>query len=78
MRFSSGSGTTPVHNIAKFSSNSGKVHFGRLVHLLRYIRDNKTLGFNYYANINDVPLSDLLRQSNINTDNQFMDSSGSS
>ena len=33
-----------VHKLAKFSANPGKVHFEGLVHLLRYIRDNKTLG----------------------------------
>ena len=33
-----------VHKSAKFSANPGKVHFEGLVHLLRYIRDNKTLG----------------------------------
>ena len=35
------------HNLAKFSANTGKVHFEGLVHLLRYIRDNKTLGVKY-------------------------------
>ena len=35
-----------VHKLAKFSSNPGKVHFEVLVHLLRYIRDNKTLVLN--------------------------------
>ena len=33
-----------VHKLAKFSENPGKVNFEGLVHLLRYIRDNKTLG----------------------------------
>ena len=33
-----------VHKLAKFSDNPGKLHFEGLVHLLRYIRDNKTLG----------------------------------
>ena len=33
-----------VHKLAKFTANPGKVHFEGLVHLLRYIRDNKTLG----------------------------------
>ena len=33
-----------VHKLAKFSANPGKVHFEGLVHLLGYIRDNKTLG----------------------------------
>ena len=33
-----------VHKLAKFSANTGKVHFEGLVHLLRYIWDNKTLG----------------------------------
>ena len=33
-----------VHKLANFSSNPGKVHFEVLVHLLRYIRYNNTLG----------------------------------
>ena len=33
-----------VHKLAKFSSNSGKVHFEVLIRLLRYIRKDKTLG----------------------------------
>ena len=33
-----------VHKLANFSENPGKVHFEGLIHLLRYIRDNKTLG----------------------------------
>ena len=33
-----------VHKLAKFSANPSKVHFEGLVHLLRYIKDNKTLG----------------------------------
>ena len=67
-----------VHKLAKFSANPGKVHFEGLVHLLRYIRDNKTLGLKYYADMNDAPVSDLLRQASINTDNQLMDFSDSS
>ena len=35
--------------------------------------DNKTLGLNYYADINDAPLSDLLTQASIKTKNQLMD-----
>ena len=49
-----------------------------MVHILRYIRDNNTLGSKYYAVMNDATLSDLLRQASINTDNQltaFYDSS---
>ena len=61
-----------VHKLAKFSSNPGKVNFEVLVHLLIYIRDNKTLGLNYYANMKDAPLSDLLRQASINTENKLM------
>ena len=33
-----------VHKLEKFSANPGKVHFEVLVHVLRYIRENKTLG----------------------------------
>ena len=54
-----------VHNLAKFSSNPGKVHFEGLVHLLRYIRDNKTLGLKYYSDMKDSTLSDLLIQASI-------------
>ena len=66
-----------VHKLAKFSANTGKVHFEGLVHLLRYIRDNNTLGLKYYANLNDAPVTDLLRQANIKTNNNLMEFSDS-
>ena len=62
-----------VHKLEKFSANPGKVHFEVLVHLLRYIRDNNTLGLKYYAGFNDAPVTDLLRQANIKTKNHLMD-----
>ena len=61
-----------VHKLAKRSSNPSKVQFGVLVHLLRYIRDNKNLGLNYYSKIEDAFMSDILRQVSINTNNQLM------
>ena len=67
-----------VHKLAKFSANPGKVHFEGLVHLLRYIRDNKTLGLKYYSDLNDAPITDLLRQANIKTKNHLMAFSDSS
>ena len=67
-----------VHKLANFSSNPGKVHFEGLIHLLRYIRENKTLGLKYYADLNDATVTDLLRRSNIKTKNHLMDFSGSS
>ena len=67
-----------VHKFAKFSANPGKVHFEGLVHLLRYIRDKKALGLKYYADLNDAPVTDLLRQSDINTKKHLMDFSDSS
>ena len=67
-----------VHKLEKFSSNRGKLHFEGLVYLLRYTRDIKTLGLNYYAYINDATVSDLLRQTIIKTENQFMAFSDSS
>ena len=36
------------------------------------------MGLKYYANTNDVPVSDLLRQASINTQNQLMAFYGSS
>ena len=59
----------PMHKLAKFSSNPGKVHFEGLVHLLSYITENNTLGLKYYADMNDAPVSDMLRKVIIKTDN---------
>ena len=67
-----------VHKLAKFSSNPGKVHFEGLVHLLWYIRYNNTLGLKCYADMNDAPVSEQLRQASINTKNQYMALSDSS
>ena len=67
-----------VHNMAKFSSNNGKVHFEVLVKLLRYIRDNKNSGMKYYAKIEDAIISGILIQSIINTENQLIVLSDSS
>ena len=62
-----------LHKLATFSSNPGKVHFECLVHLLRYIRDNNNLVLKYYADMNDAPVSDILRQASIKTEKQLMD-----
>ena len=67
-----------VHKLAKFPENPGKVHFEGLVNLLIYIRDNNTLGLKYYADLNDAPVTDLLRQDSIKTNNQLMAFSDSS
>ena len=67
-----------VHKLAKFSANPGKVHFEGLVHLFRYIMDNKTLVLKYYAYMNDAPVSDILRQAKIKTDNHLIYFSDSS
>ena len=67
-----------VHKLANFSENPSKVHFEGLIHLLRYIRYNKTLGFKYYGDLNDASVTDLLRQANIKTRNSLMDFSDSS
>ena len=56
----------------KVLSNTSKVHFEGLVHMLRYIRDTKHLGLKYYTNKEDAPLFDLLRQTIIKTENQLM------
>ena len=61
-----------VHKLAIFSENPGKVHFEVFIHLLRYIRENKTLGLKYYADLNDAPVTDILRQANIKTKNHLM------
>ena len=67
-----------MHKLEKFSANPGKVNFKRLVHILRYIRDHKTLGLKYYFDINDAPVSELLRQATFKTETRLMDFSDSS
>ena len=67
-----------VYKLAKFSENPVKVHFEGLIHFLRYIRDNNTLGLKYYADMNDAPVTDILRQANIKTKNHLMGFSNSS
>ena len=61
-----------LHKLEIVSANPGKVHFEGLIHLLRYIRDNKTLGLKYYADLNDEPVTDILRQANIEAKNHLM------
>ena len=67
-----------VHKLATFLLDPGKVRFDLLVHLLIYMSENKTLVFNYYADVKDAPLYNLLRKANIKTDNQLMAFSDSS
>ena len=62
-----------VHKLAKFSANPDKVHFEGFVHLLGYISDNKTLGLKDYVDMNDAPVTYLLRQASIKTENHLMD-----
>ena len=64
--------SSSLQKISKFSSNTGKFHFEGLVYLSRYIRDNITLGLKYFTNTKDTPLSDLLIQPSIKTENQLM------
>ena len=39
---------------------------------MSYIRHTKPLGLNYYSDMNDAPVSDMLIQAIIKTDNQLM------
>ena len=54
-----------VHKLEKFSIKPGKVQSEGLIHLLIDIRENKTLGLKYYGDMNDAPVTDLLRQASI-------------
>ena len=56
----------------KVLSNPGKVKFGGLTQLLRYVRENKNSDLTYYAKIEDTTLSDLLRQDIIMPEKQLM------
>ena len=67
-----------VHKLEFFSANPGKVYFEGLIKFLKYIRDNNNLGLKEYADINDAPVTDILRQANIKTKNHLMAFSDSS
>ena len=67
-----------MHKLTRFSANPGKLRFDIFVHLLRYIRCNKPLGLKYYSDMNDAPVSDMLSQASIKTENRLMDFSDSS
>ena len=41
-------------------------------------KGNTTFGLNYYSDMNDAPVTDLLRQASIKTENNLMDFSDSS
>ena len=43
-----------------------------MVHILKYIRNNKTLGLKYYDDMKDAPSSELLRQASIKAENKLM------
>ena len=42
------------------------------MHLLGYIKDNKTLVFSYYADMKGEPLSEMLEKSDIKTENNLI------
>ena len=67
-----------VHKLVNFSADPGKLNFEGLVHLLIYIRYNKNLGLKYYVDLNDAPVTDILRKDSIKTKNYLMDFSDSS
>ena len=61
-----------AHKLEDFSSNPGKVQIEGLVHLLRYVWDNKNLGLKYYAKIEDTFKSYILIHAIIKNENQLM------
>ena len=63
---------------SKVFRNPGKVHFEVFIYLLRYIRENDIWGLKYYSDMNDAPVTELLRQASIKTENLLMTFSDSS
>ena len=57
-----------VQKLEKFSSKPGRLQFEVLVHLLIYIRYNKTLGLKYYADMKVATLYYLLVKASIITE----------
>ena len=63
-------GFSTYHNSGSWIVEQG------LIHLLRYIRDNSTLGLKHYEEMDDSPVTDLLRQTRIKNVNHLIAFSG--
>ena len=49
-----------------------------MLHILRYIRENNIFGLKYYADMNDTPVTDILRKASNKTENHLIAFSDSS
>jgi hypothetical protein len=70
--------TYAVVKFAKYTKRPGVVHMEALLHLLRYLRDNKYLGLKIYSDITISPITKFLSSNGIFLDNPlctFTDSS---
>ena len=67
-----------VNKLTKFTRKPGKAHMDAIVHVLRYLRDNPTLGIRYYANWNESPLCKMLKENGLSTNNELVTFSDSS
>lgn len=51
-----------VNKLAKFTRRPGENHIKALLHLLRYLRDHTHLGVRFYSNLEDAPVTKLLKE----------------
>ena len=49
-----------VTKLAKFMRMPGRFHFQAVIHVLKYLRDNSSLGIKYYHNITSAPVHKIL------------------
>ena len=67
-----------VHKLARFMSGPGDCHYWALVHALKYLRCNAHYGIKYYHHMVDAPVTNLLRQAELNCDSSLLYFSDSS
>jgi hypothetical protein len=67
-----------TNKLAKFTRLPGRVHFGVLLHLLRYLRDNALLGIHFYSDLFRAPLMKMLESQKIQQCHAFFGFSDSS
>ena len=67
-----------VNKLAKFTRKPGKPHMNAIIHVLRYLRDNPTLGIKYYSDWEQSPLCNLLKNNGLPTKNELVTFSDSS
>ena len=54
-----------VNKLAKYANNPGTTHFGTLLHLIGFLKDNSNKGLKFYNDVTKPELYKVLQENNI-------------